>query len=165
MNVSLSVSVASALVALVALALSVRQTRKQNLLPIALDVFRESRTADWFTARDFVMTRLAQEQSPEQGVSALPESARESVRHVVFFYDNLGVFVAYGVVNEDLAIAFHGVGFNEAWKILEPYIRQEREMRRMQYAAFYKDLVCRFRARPPDQVYRKLKLRRLGNGS
>src|SRR6266542_2311655 len=140
MNVSLSVSVASALVALVALALSVRQTRKQNLLPIALDVFRESRTADWFTAR-------------------------ESVRHVVFFYDNLGVFVAYGVVNEDLAIAFHGVGFNEAWKILEPYIRQEREMRRMQYAAFYKDLVCRFRARPPDQVYRKLKLRRLGNGS
>jgi hypothetical protein len=159
--VSLIVSVGSAVIALTALVLSVRQTRRQNLLPIALDIFRESRTKEWFLARDWVVTHLRAEHSPDNGVSGLPEPARERVRRVVFFYDNLGVFVAYKVIGEDLAIGFHGVGLAEAWKTLEPYIRRERAMRKMRYAAFYEDLVGRFQTRPPGEVYSKLKLRRV----
>jgi hypothetical protein len=34
----------------------------------------------------------------------------------------------------------------------------------MGYAVFYEDLVCRFRSRPPSDVYGKLKLRRLTAG-
>ena len=164
MDVSLFVSFGSLLIALVAVALSVRQTRRQNLLPVALDIFRESRTAEWFRARDWVISRLAADHGPERGVSGLPEPARESVRRVVFFYDNLGVFVAYKVIGPDLAIAFHGVGMNEAWAVLEPYIRREREIRKMGYAVFYEDLVSRFRSQPPTEVYSKLKLRQLPAG-
>jgi hypothetical protein len=160
-DVSLIVSLGSAVIALMALILSVRQTRRQNLLPIALDIFRESRTTEWFEARDWVVTRLRTEHSPDNGVSGLPEPARERVRRVVFFYDNLGVFVAFKVIGQDLAIGFHGVGLTEAWQVLEPYIRRERAIRRMRYAVFYEDLVGRFRSRPPGEVYSELKLRRI----
>jgi hypothetical protein len=163
-DASLLVSFGGALIALVALVLSVGQTRRQNLLPVVLDIFRESRTEEWFRARDWVVARLATEHPPDRGVSGLPEPARERVRRVVFFYDNLGVFVAYKVIGQDLAIGFHGVGMSEAWLILEPYIRREREIRKMGYAVFYEDLVCRVRSRPPAQVYGKLKLRRLTPG-
>jgi hypothetical protein len=158
------VSFGSALIAIAALILSVRQMRRQNLLPVALDIFRESRENEWFQARDWVVTRLAAEHSPDQGVSGLPEHARERVRRVVFYYDNLGVFVAFKVIGQDLAVAFHGVGFTEAWVVLEPYIHREREIRAMRYAVFYEDLICRSRARPPNEVYQKLKLRRLSPG-
>jgi hypothetical protein len=36
-----------------------------NLLPIALTIFRESRTAKRFRARDWVITRLTAEHSPD----------------------------------------------------------------------------------------------------
>jgi hypothetical protein len=53
------------------------------------------------------------------------------------------------VSGQDLAIGFHGVGLSEAWSVLDPYIRRERQNRGMRYAVFYEDLVCRVRARPP----------------
>jgi hypothetical protein len=161
MDAALIVSLGSAAIALMAVILSVSQTRRQNLLPIALDIFRESRATEWFEARDYVLTRLRTEHSPDNGVSGLPEPARERVRRVVFFYDNLGVFVTFKVIGQDLAIGFHGVGLTEAWQVLEPYIRRERAIRRMRYAVFYEDLVSRFRSRPPGDVYSKLKLRQI----
>ena len=43
-----------------------------------------------------------------------PGTAWELVRRLVFFYDNLGVLIAYKVVGRDPAIGFRGVGMNEA---------------------------------------------------
>jgi hypothetical protein len=43
-------------------------------------------------------------------VSALPDTAWELVRRVVFFYDNLGVFVAYKVIGQDLPSDFMASG-------------------------------------------------------
>jgi hypothetical protein len=40
------------------------------------------------------------------------------VRRLVFFYDNLRVFVAYKVIGRDLAIGSRGLGMNEARPIL-----------------------------------------------
>jgi hypothetical protein len=71
-DVSLLVSVGGALTAPIALVLSVGQTRRHNLVPVALDIVRESRTDEWFRARDWVVTRLATEHSPDGGVSGLP---------------------------------------------------------------------------------------------
>jgi hypothetical protein len=82
-----------------------------SLLPIALNIFRESRTAEWFRARDWGITRLTAEYSPDKGVSGKPGTAWELVR---FFYDNLGVLIAYKVVGRDPAIGFRGAGINEA---------------------------------------------------
>jgi hypothetical protein len=160
-DASALISFSSALIAIAALVLSVRQMRRQNLLPVALDIFRESRDSEWFKARDWVLARLAAEHGPDQGVSGLPEPASARVRRVLFYYDNLGVFVAFKVIGQDLAVAFHGVGLTEAWAVLEPFIRREREIRAMRYAVFYEDLVYRSQARPPNQVYRKLNLHTL----
>lgn len=73
MDASLLVSFGSVLIALVALILSMRQTGRQNLLPVALDVFRESRTAEWFQAREWVINRLTDEHGPDSGVSVSPK--------------------------------------------------------------------------------------------
>ena len=96
-----TIRAASVLIAVLALVYSVQQVhlmRRENLLPVALDFFREARTPEWFAARDWVIKHLAAECSPDLGVSGLPEPAREHVRRLGFFYDNLGVFVAYRVV-------------------------------------------------------------------
>ena len=53
--VAAAISIASVLIAVVALVYSARQVqlmRRQNLLPAALDFFREARTPEWFVARD-----------------------------------------------------------------------------------------------------------------
>ena len=62
-----------------------------------------------FRTRDWVITRLTNEHSPDR-VSALPDTAWELVRRVVFFYDNLGVFVAYKVIGQDLPSDFMASG-------------------------------------------------------
>jgi len=59
------VSLGSVLITLAAPGSSVGQTRRQNLLPIALNILWESRTAEWFRARDWVITRLTAEHSPD----------------------------------------------------------------------------------------------------
>jgi hypothetical protein len=160
--VATAISSVSVLIAVVALVYSVQQVhlmRRQNLLPVALDFFREARTPDWFVARDWIINHLAIEHSPDLGVSGLPESAREHVRKVGFFYDNLGVFVAYRVVEEDLVLGFFGVGMNEVWAIICPYIHREEEIRQMRYMAFFSDLVVRFSQHSPADIYRKRGLR------
>jgi hypothetical protein len=65
------------------------------------------------------------------------------VRPLVFFYENLGVFVAYMVIGRDLAIGFRGVGMNEARPILEPHIRRGR--RKMDTPSSTRILSPRFR--------------------
>jgi hypothetical protein len=94
-------------------------------------------------------------------VSGLPGTLGNWVRRLVFFYDNLGVFITYKVIGRDLTIGFRGVRMNEAWPILEPSIRREWKIRKMGYAVFYEDLVYQFRSRSPAEVYGKLRLHRL----
>ncbi len=128
--VATAISIASALIAVLAVVYSMKQVqlmRRQTLLPVALDFFREARTPEWFVARDWIMNHLATECSSDLGVAGLPEHAREHVRKVGFFFDNLGVFVAYRVVEESLALDFFGVGMNEFWAVLQPYIYQEEK--------------------------------------
>lgn len=62
-----AISAASVLIAVLALTYSVQQVhlmQRQNLLPIALDFFREARTPEWFVARDWVLKYLAAECLP-----------------------------------------------------------------------------------------------------
>jgi hypothetical protein len=154
MEASLAVSVASAVIAFGALVVStlvsvqqVRQMRRQNLLPVVNDAFKEARTQEWFEARDWILHHLPQEHSADSGVSGLPPAAQDKVRSAGFFYDHLGVVVHHEIVKEDLVIGSFGHGLNEVWRVLEPYICRERQIREMDYMGFFEDLVCRFRSR------------------
>jgi hypothetical protein len=91
-------------------------------------------------------------------VSGLPGTAWELVRRLVFFYDNLGVFVAYKVIGRDLAIGLRGVGMNEARPVLEPPIRRGREIRKMGTPSSTRILSTSSVSRSPAEVYSKLRL-------
>jgi hypothetical protein len=148
-----------------ALALSLGQLRvmhRQTVLPVVLDAFREARTQGWYTDRDWVLRNLAAEHGPDSGVSRLPEPARGRVRRVGFFFDNIGVFVAHRVVDQDLVIGFFGIGLVEVWDVLEPYIRREAELRGAGYMVYFENLVSLHRSRGPAEVYRRLGLRGAG---
>ena len=79
----------------------------------------------------------------------------------VFFYDNLGVFVAYKVVGRDPAIGFRGVGINEARHILKPPIRRGREIRKMVPRLLRGSCPPGSLSRSTAEVYSGLRLHRL----
>ena len=93
------IALAGVMVAVAFSSRQVRLARLQNLSPVVLDAFREARTAEWFKARDWIMTNLpSSDILSRKGVSGQPDDARWNMRRVGFFYDNLGVFVAHGIV-------------------------------------------------------------------
>jgi hypothetical protein len=158
------ISAITAVVAAVALVLSLRQVRlltRQNLSPVVLEAFREARTDEWFEAFDWVRLNLAREYSPELGLSGLPEDARRRLRKVGFFYDNLGVLVASGVVPEDLVLGFFGPGLETGWNAIKPYFDVEGEARGHRYLVFYEHLVVLHRTTGVADRYRALGLRRV----
>jgi hypothetical protein len=67
--------------------------------------------------------------------------------------DGLGKLAGAPIAKTLVSLQLHGVGLTEAWVVLEPYIRREREIRAMRYAVIYEDLVCRSGARPPMRKY------------
>jgi hypothetical protein len=164
MDAAIVISAMSAVVAAIALVLSLRQIgllRRQNLSPVVLDAFREARTDEWFEAFDWIRTDLTREYPPELGVSRLPEVARRRVRKVGFFYDNLGVLVVSGVVPEDLVLGFFGPGMKKCWDVMKPYFDVEGEIRGIRYLVFYEHLVCLHNDRNVADRYRSIRLRRL----
>ncbi|MFF1378786.1 hypothetical protein [Streptomyces sp. NPDC058308] len=162
MSIAGVVSVASALTAVVAVALSLRQTRlmsRQSLVPVVLEAFREARSPEWFEARDFIVERLVAEISPAQGVTRQPPQARAALRKVGFLFDNFGLLVAHRVVPEELVIGFFGGYLDHLWKIMEPYIRKEAELTGQGYMVFFEDLVARSRSHSIENVRETLGLR------
>jgi hypothetical protein len=161
MEASLAVSIASTVIALCALVVSilvsiqqVRQMRRQNLSPVVLGAFKEARTLKWLQARDWILNHLKEEHPADWGVSGLGPAAKGKVRYVGYFYDHLGVLVRQGIVNEDLVIKPFGHGLCEVWNRLEPYISRERE-REPDYMESFQYLACLYESRHPAHPAKK----------
>jgi hypothetical protein len=165
-DISLAVSIASAAAAVAAVAIAVRQTRsmaRQALLPVVLGTFQEARSPEWFEARDYIFDRLAEEHSPERGVSGLPDPARSAIRKIGFLFDNAGLLIAHGAVSEEVILGFFGESVPKFWEILAPFIRREAEIRHMGYMVFFEHSVVRAQMRSTADIRRDLGLRRLGD--
>jgi hypothetical protein len=128
---------------------------------VVLEAFREARTDEWFEAFDWVRLNLAREHSPELGLSGLPEDARRHLRKVGFFYDNLGVLVASGVVPEDLVLGFFGPGMATGWHAIRPYFEVEGKARGLRYLVFYEHLMVLHGEKSVAERYESMKLGRL----
>lgn len=116
-------------------------------LPVVVDLFREFRTEEQRTSRDFVTHKLG---SVTHGpVSLLAPDVRDHVERVSHFFDNLGLLVAYDLANEALVAGFMGSSALHSWTAIEPFIRAERESRGSGYQEYFEDLVSRLRVRPP----------------
>lgn len=90
----------------------------------------------------------------------MPEPAKTHAITVSHFFDNLAVLVASGI-GEKLVISFMGESIDNAWLVLEPYIRRERELRDGEYQEYFEDLVVRIRKNPPHVLRKRSNLQEI----
>lgn len=135
------------------------------MLPVLIDLYQEFRSDIFKQHLYYVVTTLRAEHDPNQtGFRFLPEPAATHVRATSHFFDNLGVLVASGAVDDRYVIAFTGDTVDSAWSALEPYIIRERELKKGDYQEFFEHLVVHVRENPPFLVRQRLKLRKLSDG-
>ncbi|MER6471540.1 DUF4760 domain-containing protein [Streptomyces collinus] len=168
MDLSLSLNLASLVIALTALGVSVFLARQQirlatggNHLPVVLNSFKETRSQEFFEAHEFVLSVLPVEHQAELGYRQLPEPAKTHVRTVGLFYDDLGKLVAHDVISERLVIGSYGTAITRAWEALGPYVYRERERNRSNFWVYLEDLAARIDALPSRVVHAELGLKKL----
>jgi hypothetical protein len=165
----MSLSVASTVLALalsvvslvVSSVVSVRQLQlanNSNLLPVVVELFRETRQPDFSRAIEYIKWDLGRQYSPESGYRRLPDEPLRHIRRVSLFYDDVGKLVAHGVVDERLIIGSYGPNIIQMWDVLAPYIYREAELT-TKAMVYFEDLAHRARARPQSDVHGALGLR------
>lgn len=164
MSLSLALNLVAVLVAAIALATSVAVSRRQlrlaqnsNVLPIVLQLFKETREPEFSRAIEYISTRLAIEHAPDHGYRSLPPDVKRDIRRVSLFYDDVGKLVAFGVVEERLVIGSYGLNIVNMWDVLAPYIYKER-MLTTRAMLYFEDLAARAKARPMASVHAQLRL-------
>ncbi|UUU40814.1 DUF4760 domain-containing protein [Streptomyces sp. NBC_00162] len=164
MSLSLALNLLAVLVALAALGTSVAVAQRQlrlaqnsNVLPIVIELFRETREPDFSQAIAYISTRLNTEHSHENGYRRLPPEALGHIRRVSLFYDDVGKLVAHGVVDEVLVIGSYGLNIVSMWDVLAPYIYRERALT-TPAMLYFEDLAARAKARPMSAVHTSIGL-------
>jgi hypothetical protein len=129
-----TIALVFSLIAIVISAISaLRQTsdvRRSNLMLYMTEKGEFYRSKAYRKARDYIITQLCQFDPTVVGVYGLPEPAIDYVLLVGGFYQDIGTLVVTRVVQEDVAVALYYTGIKEMWRVLEPYIQGEREIRR-----------------------------------
>ena len=69
------------------------------------------------------------ELDPEGGMRGLPDEVARAALRVSHYLDNLGVLVANGLLEPELAAGFLGDSALRLWRDLYPFITRERELR------------------------------------
>ena len=166
---SLSSLVVSLLALVVSAGVAIRQLarlRHSNLLPVALDLFREFRTAEFREHLRYLRDDLW-EQSPPGGLGVvdLSDEARGHLAPVSGYFNNMGVLVANGVVDAELVQSFMGGSIMVAWSRVAPYVEVERQRRSdPNYALFFEHLAALCIRTPPGELNRRLRLERVPAG-
>jgi hypothetical protein len=120
--------------------------RHTNELPIFTEMSQELRSRDFQRDETYVLQGLAGDHSPDLGISRLPEDAKAAVTSVLLYFNNLGAYVAFGLIDENIVVSMFAYRANRAWVSLEPYILEERRFRNDDYhVSYFEDLVCRIR--------------------
>ncbi|MFG2794052.1 hypothetical protein [Streptomyces sp. NPDC048419] len=120
--------------------------RHSNLLPIVLDLFRETRTLEFSRSTEYIRDRLAGD-----GYRNLPEEVKVHIRRVGLFYDDIGTLVVHGIVDEQLVLGAYGNAILRAWDRLAPFVYAERNKHRNVSMVYFEDLACRA-ARTPCKM-------------
>jgi hypothetical protein len=106
-----------------------KMMRHGNELPVLVDLLQEFRSAKFQAAEDYVLHRLTGEHDPSSGAIGLPVGPRQAVNYVVSFFTSLGALVCHQMVDEKIVVVQFGFRARRAWKVLERYIDQERQIR------------------------------------
>lgn len=165
MDATIALNLATLAISLTALGVSilvdVRQLRLAsggNHLPVVLDAFKETRSAAWFEAQEYVLTQLATEHRPDCGHRGLPAPARAHANAIGLFYDDLGKLVAHGMIGQSLVIGSYGTNIVRLWDALAPYVYTERRKHGLHFWIYFEDLAARTATTHPKVVYSELGL-------
>ncbi|MFF0737747.1 hypothetical protein ACFYVK_39810 [Streptomyces chartreusis] len=181
MDGSVALNVLALIVSVGALVTSFAAARRQlrlahhsNLLPIVLDLFRETRTLEFSRSVEYIRDRLALDHPADNGYRNLPEEVKVHIRRVGLFYDDVGKLVAHGIVDERLILGAYGNAICRTWQTLAFYVYAERERYNNLSMVYFEDLAYRagrttmqdvhaaagLRARPPAHGPRQSPARR-----
>jgi hypothetical protein len=136
------VSLTSIIIALAALWVAIWQTRENsrvsavmNSSPIAADIWSEWRSEKF---RQHMLKVVNSKPLPDSDLGRmqdLPPDYRTSAYAVVYYFNQVGTLVAFGLVSENLVIGVLGSWIMQTWRALEPVIIRERRHRIDTYPA------------------------------
>ncbi|MGW4756146.1 DUF4760 domain-containing protein [Streptomyces chartreusis] len=163
--------IAAVMVSVVALAVSglaslrqLRLTEHANTLPVLVDLFREHRSVRLARARQVVYEQLPA-CDLSTGLAGLPESERDLVRELAWFYDNLGALVTHGVVDIEPVSGYLGGSVISVWERMEPLVQAERSKRASndlpdpnRWQEYFENLYHLVREMPPEQARAQTRL-------
>ncbi|WP_328475995.1 hypothetical protein OHA21_20770 [Actinoplanes sp. NBC_00393] len=115
--------------------------KKMNNTHVAVELLtQECRSEHFLDSEEFVLRRLRAAHGPEAGVDGLPVDARKHITRIGLYYSSLGMMSAMGAVDHALLISSTHYRVRRCWAILEPYILQERKIRKSTYMAYFEHL-------------------------
>ncbi|OXM59964.1 DUF4760 domain-containing protein [Amycolatopsis vastitatis] len=103
---------------------------KANSLRVTTEIFQQVRSAEFREHLAVVFAGIGEEPSEEGGIDHLSAKHRDSVYTVCYFFDYLGVLLAFGMIEKDVVLSALGTHIMRAWYLLQPYIMAERVHRR-----------------------------------
>lgn len=168
---SIVIAIAAVGVAIWQVRASARASQRTISLPVMSTAFDEFRSVDFQGHLRKVWNEIP-ENVPRDGFQALPDEWRGSAYRVTYFFEYLGLLVAYRLAPEDSVIDFSANLIARSWRALEPFIRAEREFRERDsgtisggFASHFEHLVALTtdgRGNPVDStIHRRLRLRRM----
>ncbi|WP_242891395.1 DUF4760 domain-containing protein [Actinomadura litoris] len=153
LNVAALIIAACALIlsTLIALRQSLLQERA-NASSALLTLLSEYRSPAFHKRYEYVCQRLAQEHSPDVGLSGLPEDAQEAVYDIVYHYMDFSTLVGLGILNEREVLALVRRRVTAVWDAIAPYIAREQELNPSAGTfSFLEALAAHARTLPPGQ--------------
>jgi hypothetical protein len=133
---SLIIALAGVVIAIAAVAVAVWQVSagrksvdRTNCLPVVSKAFDEFRS-ETFQGHLREVWRHSQDAVPVNGFQALPDDWRTSAYAVGYFFEYLGVLVAYKLVPKEFVIDFSSNLIARSWNALRPFIEAERTYRK-----------------------------------
>jgi hypothetical protein len=146
------------------LGVSLRQLRladNSNVLPVIIDMFKETRSPEFLQSVEYIRHELAAGHPHDNGYRHLPEEPKAHIRRVGMFYDDVGRLVAHGVVDERVVLGTYHRNVQRMWEFLSPYIYAERAEHDTLTMPYFEDLAARARATSGAAIHAQLGLRRL----
>lgn len=157
---TLAVSLLALIVSAVTAWRQFRHARTTKAFNAVLEVYlRDVRNKDYQRDQDYVVHRLAEEHSPDDGVGGLPESARHAVWNVAFLYESIGMMYALDVLDHCIALGVFNHRVVQVWEVLHPFVLKEREKREGPFLAFFENLYLDAKEVSVENLYREAGLK------